>query len=210
MRLMQSRIASTLTHVSALPTEHVLQLFDTIESRVESVCAFVKRGLAAKDDVVLFAKTQHWNAVDDRLDAGGQRIGSAIAAGRLTVLDARETLDEITKQGTPDRVRFSAFVARAIPANHRPQKCGVRVYGEMVDLLAEELNFAGVISLENLWNDLLKSRSFMLMCGYSSAHFGNPVASPALRTICKCHSRIERGDDDSLGSFLIADSQRRR
>jgi hypothetical protein len=194
---------------AALASEHLLRLFDTIESRADTIGAYVKRGLAANQHVVLFAKSAHWKAADKRLSSGRRCVGSAFAAGRLTVLDAHETLDEITKQGLPDRARFSACIARAIPQNRRPQKCGVRVYGEIVDLLAEELNFAGVISLEKLWNDQLKTRRFTLMCGYSSAHFGNPLARSALRAICRCHSRIERAEDDSLGSFLIAESQRR-
>ena len=177
-----------------MPAEHLLQLFDTIEARAESLSAFVNQCLADDEDVVLFATADHWKAVDERLYLTGRRIGSAIADGRLMVVDACETLDEIMRRGEPDPVQFSACVARALPENGGSHSRGMRVYGELVDLLAEEGNFAAAIALEGLWNDLLNARRFTLMCGYCSAHFATPGAGSALRDICGCHhgSRVPR------------------
>jgi len=193
-----------------MPSEHLLHLFDTIESRATGVAAFVGAGLAAGDDVVLFATSDHWKAIDERLQLSGGHVASAIARGRLTVLDAHETLDDLTKRGAIDPALFSTRVALAIPENPPSQNRGVRVYGELVDLLAEEGNLTGAVALERLWNDHLSSRSFTLMCGYSSTHFGHPLTRSALHEICACHSRIDTADDDPLGSFLIAHSRRSR
>jgi MEDS: MEthanogen/methylotroph, DcmR Sensory domain len=193
-----------------LSAKHVLQLFDTIESRATSLSAFVNRGLADGEDVVLVATSEHWKAVEERLNSTECRVGSAIAERRLTVVDARDSLDAIMKQGLPDRLLFSECVARAFPENRGPQRRPVRVYGELVDLLAEEGNFSAAIALEKLWNDLLNSWSFMLLCGYSSAHFCGPRVGSALRDVCGCHSLIENDEDNSLASFLIRESERRR
>jgi hypothetical protein len=98
--------------------------------------------LADGEDVVLFATSEHWKAVDERLNSTECRVGSEIAKRRLTVVDARDSLDAIMKQGLPDRVLFSECIARAFPENRGPKKRPVRVYGELVDLLAEEGNFS--------------------------------------------------------------------
>jgi hypothetical protein len=181
-----------------------------MEARADGLSVFVNRGLAAGEEVVLFATSEHWKAVDERLHSIGHRVGSAIAERQLTVMDARETLDAIMKGGLPDRALFSACIARVVPENRGPQAPPIRVYGELVDLLAEQGNLTATIALENLWNDRLSSKSFTLLCGYSSTHFCGPLAGSALSDICKCHSGIENAADDSLASFLIAGSERRR
>jgi hypothetical protein len=121
------------------------------------------------------------------------------------VFDAHETLGGIMTRGLPDRARFSARIGSVVL-----ERCShgrVRAYGELVDVLAEEGNFAAAIALERLWNDLLAERPFALMCGYCSTHFGNALASSALAEICACHSRVDTAPDDFLGTFLIAESR---
>jgi hypothetical protein len=194
-----------------VPIDHVVQLFDSAESRTTRLAAFVRQGLAAGESVVLFARSDVWKTVEGFLYSRGQCVGTAIARGQLAVFDAHETLDDLMKRGRPDRSRFSVCMARAIRDTRASRKTDLRVYGALVDVLAEEGNFTAALALEKLWNELLSSRVFTLMCGYSSVHFGNHLAGPALREICSCHSRIvESGEDDSLGSFLIADSRRPR
>ncbi|HKT80075.1 MAG TPA: MEDS domain-containing protein [Vicinamibacterales bacterium] len=189
---------------------HFLQLFDTIESRADNVGAFVEGSLAAGGKVVVLATPEHWKAVDERLSLWGCDVDSAIADRRLTMVDARRALESILRRGQPDPMRFSAWAARAVPPPGGSVVRRIFVYGELVDLLAEEANFAAAVTLERLWSDLLKSRPFTLMCGYCSAHFSNPRAGSALREICACHSRNETASDDALGSFLITSSRRRR
>jgi hypothetical protein len=186
--------------------QHVLHLFDTIESRATSVAGFVSEGLAAGEQVLVYATGDHWKAVDERLSAAGGRLDRAIARDQLTVIDAHKALVSVMKRGLPDRALFSKYVAREIPGNVPGRTPGVRVYGELVDLLAEQGYYRAATALEHLWNELLASRRLSLMCGYSSVHFGNPLVRSALREICACHSRIVTDEDDPLGSFLIAAS----
>ena len=47
----------------------------------------------------------------------------------------------------------------------------VRTYGEMVALLWQSGNKEAVISLENLWNELIEKYSFSLYCAYPELHF---------------------------------------
>jgi signal transduction histidine kinase len=66
----------------------------------------------------------------------------------------------------------------------------VRVFGEMVGLLAAEGNHAAAIRLEELWNDLQTRYTFSLFCGYPIAVFDNEALGDALNGVCGEHSRV--------------------
>ena len=77
------------------------------------------------------------------------------------------------------------------------------IYGEVVELFAEQEDFAGAIRLEELWNGLAAKIPFTLLCGYSSAHFAPPSAKHALRDICGTHTHSAATAADTLGQWLL-------
>jgi hypothetical protein len=79
----------------------------------------------------------------------------------------------------------------------------VRIYGELVELLASEGDFAGAEAVEDLWNELGQTESFMLLCGYSAAHFTGQSGREALRAICGKHGRVHQDNADQLASWLL-------
>jgi hypothetical protein len=60
------------------------------------------------------------------------------------------------------------------------------VYGEVVALLWEAGLVSAVIELESLWNELGRSYSFSLICGYPVQH----GAAEALGAVCRLHSSV--------------------
>jgi hypothetical protein len=66
----------------------------------------------------------------------------------------------------------------------------VHIYGEMVEVLAEEGEFLAAAQLEELWNEVAQ-HWIMLLCGYSSAHFGPERSTHALEAICRSHSKVQ-------------------
>jgi hypothetical protein len=77
------------------------------------------------------------------------------------------------------------------------------IYGEMVELLAEEGDIASALALEDMWNGLSEKCSFHLLCGYSAAHFAAPGQERALRRVCAAHSRVDATSADPLAAWLI-------
>ena len=77
------------------------------------------------------------------------------------------------------------------------------MYGEMVDILAEEGNFAAVDDLETLWSELGTRLPLTLLCGYASAHFAAPGANGLMRRVCDLHQRVERREHDVLANWLL-------
>jgi hypothetical protein len=192
----------------SLPHHHLLQLFDTDESLTRSVAAFLCGGDEKGHTLLVVATRKHWNGIVSRLRGPGNTRASQTAT-RVIFWDAEGTLERFMRRGEPDRALFVRCVARVVLRLARETPTGLRIYGEMVDLLAREGNYSGAAQLEHLWNELGKRCLFTLLCGYSAAHFASPDAGSALAAICCEHSHSSSRQSDPLGRFLL-DSELKR
>lgn len=181
--------------------EHVAQFYDTPESLAQTVADFVRVGLSADDVVLVVARTETWTSVAARLERDAVDSRDAIHRGRLVVLDAAATLAKFTRKGRPDPDGFVTVVGELV--RELAGRGRLRVYGEMVDILAADAQFRAAIALEELWNDLAKTLPFALFCGYSAVNFGSPRSSNALKSICNCHSSVRVHHDDELAYWLV-------
>ena len=130
---------------------HTVHFYETPESLLDLLEAFVRKGLARRERVVLLTLPGRWKLLADRL-------GTADRA-RIVFLDSRKVLSRILVDGRPDPDRFAALARELLKTMAgRP----FRVFGDAVDLLAQEGNFEGAVRLEELWNDLRRSRAFPL------------------------------------------------
>ena len=182
--------------------EHIVQLFDTTESLADVVSAFLNEGWQRGEHLLVVSKPVHWARTSERLERRGCPVSKAIKDGRLIVLDAATTLAKIMRFGIADRQLFLDHVG-ALVGRLVAESTGVRIYGEMVELLAEEGDLHGAQLLERLWNELSERQPFTLFCGYSAAHFAGPHALPALHSICGAHTRVQQHTSDVLGNWLI-------
>jgi hypothetical protein len=176
---------------------HRLQLFDTPHSLAQSVSRFLIEGYERGDNLLIVAKRRNLDAVLSQLESRG--CFSNDDRQRLIALDATQVLTHLRRHGVVDALRFEAEIGTLV---ERLAASGpLRVYGEIVEVLAEEGDFEGAVKLEKLWNGLAARYPFTLMCGYSSAHFATDKA--ALRKICETHDHICTESDDTLGSYLL-------
>lgn len=153
----------------------------------------------------MVARSANWAAISVQLEALGCPVAATIAEERLIVLDAETTLASFMRAGRPDPALFektvAALVGRLAKAPH------LHIYGEMVDIMAGKGNMDGAHDLEVLWNQLGARESFTLLCGYTSAHFGDPRDAAALHRICRAHTQADAYPGDLLGSWLLHDRQ---
>jgi hypothetical protein len=192
---------NTIT-ASANGTEHLVQLFDSEESLADAVSAFLHEGFTKGETLLVVMDERRWYAVAMRLSSCGVPVDEAIRSGQLTVRDAAETLKRFLRGGRPDDDLFEdtvGAVIRELSAHGRP----LRVYGEMVNVLAAHGDYGAAHELEELWNDLGRRSEFRLFCGYTAAHFGDPRTGHSLRLICGSHSQVLSSPEDVLGSFLV-------
>lgn len=185
-----------------ITSKHIVQLFDTSAALAEGVATFLSDGFRADETLLVVARAAHWKSIADRLEKRGHSVADAARAGRLTVHDAHRLLSRFMRNGQPVAELFQTEVGRVVE-NLTAQGRSTWIYGEMVDVLAEERNFAAARYLEELWNDLGLRQSFTLLCGYSSAHFADSSMTHMLAEICNRHTHIESGPEDAMGNWAM-------
>ncbi len=165
--------------------EHEVAAYDDAASLVARVADFVATSLDEGVPVVTISRPAHRHAVEALLVERAVDVDRARRDGRLTTLDADESMARFLVDGRPDAGLFAAFVASLVPAGGR----GVSAFGEMVALLWERGEVAAALELESLWNAAIARHRVRLLCAYS----GDLLADAALDDVarmCGLHDHV--------------------
>ncbi len=111
--------------------------------------------------------------------------------GSFVALDAHGTLDLFMVDGMPDETLLMNSVGPVIERANNAGR-GLRVYGEMVGVLAAEGNYAGAVGLEGIWNKLRRKIPFLIYCGYPMSSMSHPGAN--MEHICDTHAKVIPGE----------------
>jgi hypothetical protein len=166
---------------------HFVQFFEADDRLVRGVSRFLGEGLESSCTCVAVATPEHRAAIADALAARGLDPAALEADYRYIALDASETLAKISVDGAPDGQRFHevmGLLIRQVAARGQP----VRIFGEMVALLAKAGRLDAVIRLEELWNELSRHHSFTLFCTYPLTAFAGDLRSQTL--VCAIHGHV--------------------
>ena len=170
---------------------HMVQFYDDDTFLIAAVAEFLAGGLAGGQSLIVIATPDHRRDFALRLQSRGFDVDRAAAEGRLTMLDARETLDTFMVDSMPNAERFTARIGSAVAkcssASERP--C-IRAYGEMVDLLWKDGNVIAAVRLEELWNELADRHAFSLLCAYSMSNFDRADHQGSFSAICREHDHV--------------------
>src|ERR1700694_1878236 len=172
---------------------HDVQLYSDDAYLLDSLTTFVGREIVKGNSAIVIATKEHRDGLAERLARQYPDLCLAVEQGRYIPLDAADTLSKFMVNGTPDPAVFSglsvALVAGAAAAV-RGEHSRVAAYGEMVSLLWAEGEYEAVVRLEQLWNDLGKTHSFALRCGYPLKGFDRKDHSDLFLKICAEHSAV--------------------
>jgi anti-sigma regulatory factor (Ser/Thr protein kinase) len=156
--------------------DHIVQFYETDAELVGHVGEY----LTPAETAVVIATEAHRDAL----------AAEVPDPGSVVWLDARATLERITRDGEVDPAAFAGVVGgviRTATAGGRP----VRAFGEMVALLWQRGDVAGALALETLWNELLAAVPFFsLYCAYPSVADAGDFAR-----ICHAHTAVEANWD---------------
>jgi MEDS: MEthanogen/methylotroph, DcmR Sensory domain len=178
---------------------HLVQLFDAPRSLADAVSHYLIEGRAAGQHLLTIARASHWQLIRAYLERRGLPVEDG--AEHLTVIDARKIRARIMRRGVLDPTRMEETLGGMVTELSAGRR-GLRVYGEIVELFAEEGNFEQACALEDYWNHLQAQYGFTLLCGYSAAHFADPRNTHHLREVCGRHTAIKSQPADSRGTWL--------
>jgi len=182
-------------------SEHHVQLFDSSKSLADTVSAFLMAAFTRGEPLLVVATPPHLNLLSRRFEDAGLKVHEAIAANRLVMLDAAQTLDKFMRHDMPSPIAFDEVVGSLVARLGDGRR--VCIYGEMVDVLAAQGRYKAAYQVEELWNLLGYRQTFTLFCGYASGHFGDPKTAKLLGAVCAAHDRVHRNPDDLLAEFLL-------
>jgi MEDS: MEthanogen/methylotroph, DcmR Sensory domain len=197
---------------------HAAQVYADVEELAESVAGYLATGFANGDPAIVIATRAHRTIFARCLAATGWDSAALTASRLLTLLDAHETL---ARFDDGDRISTGAFeqtVGGAIDtvAERFPGR-SIRAFGEMVDVLVGDGRHAAAAELEELWNELARTRRFSLLCGYRLDIFDRSAQVRVLPAVCAAHThvrpaydsaRLDRAVYDALDEVLGSSSAR--
>jgi CheY-like chemotaxis protein len=149
------------------PHDHLVHFYDTDEKLADKVAAFLAEGLRQGDAAVTVASEAHGVLFRSALARRQIDVSALEREGRLVLLDAAATLQQLFVNGSLRHSRFESVVGNTLDrlAAVAPSQ-RVRAYGEMVNLLWLAGDIGGALALEARWNELGETKRFSLLCAY--------------------------------------------
>jgi hypothetical protein len=200
-------IASPFQEAGAGPcSEHAVLFYERESELTARLAEYLTEGLSGGAATIVIATPEHTAASLQRVRASGVNVAAALHDGRLHLLDAADTLAELTLDGELDPAAFERVVGdrfRRLAA----EGLELCAYGEMVALLWDLGDCGAAIELETMWNGLAEDLSFRLLCAYTSASVDGPGRREALEQICALHSSVlaPAGDGPAATGLLSAE-----
>lgn len=167
---------------------HVVQFYDRDQDLVSRVTSYLREGIARGQGAVVIATPDHLAMFLEHLHREGVDVMGLSRDGSLVTLDAAVTLETFMRHGSPDPTAFDLVIGtlvRELTSKGTPASA----YGEMVALLWDQGNIQGALELERLWNTLLGTAPFSLLCAYPKALVGEDQSGP-FADVCGLHTEV--------------------
>jgi len=192
-------MTSWTTFIERAPaTDHAVQVYRDVSELAASVGAFLSAGFAVGEPAVVIATARHWTVFAAELERRGWDPAKLERNGFLTRADAEQLLDAFMDEELPSAERFERVVGGIVDeASERFPGLTIRAFGEMVDVLWQRGQEPAAVALEELWNELAKTRSFALLCGYHLDVFKPDVQRDALPEVMRTHSHVRTIEEPS-------------
>ena len=187
-------LSSGLEYAEADETDkrHDVHFYSDDAVLLEAISEHILTGLRAGNPAIVMATNSHRESLAERLK-GYVDLDQAIQRGSYIALDAMDRLSESMVHGSPDRARFFEELSRLIGRAARSattENPRVSIYGECAALLCAEGNANAAIQLEKAGNELMKSHSIDILCGYPMSAFDRGDGEGVFKSICAEHTAV--------------------
>lgn len=156
---------------------------------MESAAAFLAVGLGEDAPGVVVATSSHATAITQELARRGHD------GSRLIFLDAHQALDSLLEAGVASAEAFDRVLGGLLDLARRNGPGRIRLFGEVVGLLAERGETKSALAIEQMCEAALARRPFALMCGYRLDVFDAELQREVLPAICNVHTHVRPAHD---------------
>ncbi len=191
---------------------HTAHFYSSDSTLIGEVGQRLADALHAGGAAVVIAENSHGRDLAHYVESSGIDLSRAAREDRWVPLDARKTLGVFMAGDSPDPQRFGSLlggvfdrVAAAV-STYGSKFAPIVTYGEMVAILWEDGNPSASLRLEDLWNDLSRTRTFHLSCGWPLSFFSRGDDGVAVDRICSQHTHVT----PSLGYENLSGKERGR
>lgn len=174
-------------------SEHRVTFYRSPEYVAAHLAAFVESGLSAGETVFVIAPAERHRHLAALMNEK-RRPRTDNSTPALVCLDVDELTEQIAPAGVID-LAVANHVLTRILAGGPP----VRVYGEMVSLLAGRGHLASALQLEALGHKLAHRMDVPVLCGYDAAHLSRDT-----RDTDRVSDLHDRGVSESAADLLSA------
>jgi hypothetical protein len=174
---------------SAGPRDHIVQLYQDQDFLNRAVCRFAAGAIENGEGVILVPTAAHWEAFRPRLEAEGVDVKGAQGRGQLTIVDADELLPQFMNNAMPEAPVFMGLASNVIKTA-RDGYPKVRWWGEMVNILWEQGNVAGSMSLEDQFDQVAHHHEIAIFCSFIMDNFNSEVQTRMLPRLSQNHSHL--------------------
>jgi CheY-like chemotaxis protein len=174
---------------------HAVLFYEDPQALSNTVGRFIADGFNAGQPGLVIATPSHKAGILEHLAGAACNPEKRMEQGDLVVLDAAELLSLFMVGGMPGVGSFESAMTRIMDSlAGRGSQRGVRVYGEMVDLLWKSKKEDAALSLESRWDQFARARRFPLLCSYSVESLGER----GHKMICDHHSHVVSDTNPNL------------
>jgi hypothetical protein len=146
---------------------------------------YVADGLSAGEVCLVVATAEHRAGLHQWLAANGLE---GRGPGRLVEFEAQEVMEALLPGGTLDLAVFDGVVEDVLTP-YATSGGGLRVFGEIVDLLHRRGELASALDLERRWEVVQRRLGFPLLCAYVDPGESDEWLL-AVGQICGTHSHL--------------------
>ena len=178
------------TPARAAPRSHLVEFHNQGSVLGASVAEFLAAGFLMKEPAVIVSTPEvlrlvrkHLREMQIDLDAPERKAESAF-------FDARQLLVRFMVGDEPHPKRFREVAEEVLASVKVREGRGLRAFANMVDLLIQDGNPEGAISLERMWNDVCEAHPVTLLCAYSAGNLYRVRNLGVYDRICEQHDGV--------------------
>ena len=192
-RLLQQEVQPPLRKRANVTHCHELQFYSDDAAFLLGATCFIEAALKDGKPVIVVATESHRTSLLERLLARGVDGAAAVEQGLYLPLDVDETLSTFMVNDLPDSSRYLNVMgdllysaAKAAKAKH----ARVAVFGEMAPTLWARGKADAAIQVEQVTDELAKTRNVDILCGYVLNSFQSEQQSDVYERICAVHTTV--------------------